>query len=107
MASAKITQLQLLQQNLQNLVAQKQQLESQLVELDSAVAELHPTEKAYRIIGKIMLATPTEKLLQELQEKKEVLEVRLRNFSKQEEKLKQNLEGLQQQVREELQHHQK
>ncbi len=107
MASAKITQLQLLQQNLQNLVAQKQQLESQLIELESAVAELHTTAKAYRIIGKIMLATPKEKLLQELQEKKEVLEVRLKNFSKQEEKLKQTLEGLQQQVQEELQHHQK
>ncbi len=102
MTSAKINQLQLLQQNLQNVLGQKQQLESQLVELDSALSEIKTTEKAYRIIGKIMVATPREQLHKELQEKKEVLEIRLKNFSTQEERLKASLEEAQQEVLQEL-----
>ncbi len=102
MASAKINQLQLLQQNLQNVLGQKQQLESQLLELDSALTEVKTTEKAYRIIGKIMVASPTEKLSKELQEKREVIDIRLKNFARQEERLKAGLEGAQQEVLQEL-----
>lgn len=96
MASTKISQLQILQQNLQTISAQKQQYENQLVEIESALAELSTTEKAYKIVGKLMLAAPKEKLATELQEKKETMEIRLRNFSKQEEKLRQSLEDAQQ-----------
>ena len=102
MASAKINQLQLLQQNLQNVLNQKQQLESQLIELDSALTEVKTTEKAYKIIGKIMVACPTEKLAKDLQEKKEVIEIRFKNFAKQEERLKAGLEEAQQEVMQEL-----
>lgn len=98
MASTKINQLQLLQQNLQNIAAQKQQYESQLVEIESALTELSTTEKAYKIVGKLMLAASREKLTRELLEKKEVVELRLRHFTKQEDKIKQSLEEAQQQV---------
>lgn len=98
MASTKINQLQLLQQNLQNIAAQKQQYESQLVEIESALTELSTTEKAYKIVGKLMLAGSREKLTRELSEKKEVVELRLRHFTKQEDKIKQSLEEAQQQV---------
>lgn len=98
MASTKINQLQLLQQNLQAVSAQKQQYENQLVEIESALTELSTTEKAYKIVGKLMLAAPKEKIAAELQEKKETTELRLRNFTKQEERLRQGLEEVQQQV---------
>lgn len=98
MASTKINQLQLLQQNLQNIAAQKQQYENQLMELDSALTELSTTEKAYKIVGKLMLAASGEKLTRELREKKEAVEMRLHHFTKQEDKLKQSLEEAQQQV---------
>ncbi len=103
MASNKINQLQLLQQNLQAIAAQKQQYENQLIELDSALTELATTEKAYKIVGKLMIASSTPKLQKELEEKKEVAELRVRNFAKQEDKLKQNLEEAQQEVRGEFQ----
>lgn len=96
MTATKISQLQLLQQNLQTISAQKQQYENQLVEIESALTELSTTEKAYKIVGKLMLAAPKEKLAQELQDKKETTEIRLRNFTKQEEKLRQSLEDAQQ-----------
>ena len=103
MASTKINQLQLLQQNLQNIAVQKQQYENQLIELDSALTELSTTHKAYKIVGKLMFASSTEKLKKELEEKKEVAQLRLNNFTKQEDKLKQSLEETQQEVMGEFQ----
>ncbi len=102
MASAKIQQLQLLQQNLQSLLAQKQQLQGQLIELESAVSELKTTEKAYRIIGKVMLTTSKESLAKDLQEKKEVTELRIQSVEKQEEKLNQAIETVQKEMIKEL-----
>jgi len=88
-------QLRLTQQNLQNVMLQKQQIQGQLIELESALTELKTTEKAYKIVGKIMIASSKEKLTKELQEKKEVQEIRLKNFNRQEEKLQAVLEQLQ------------
>ncbi len=103
MASSKISQLQLMQQNLQNVLVQKQQIQEQLTELDSALTELSTTDKAYRIVGKLMIATSKKELDVELQQKKEIAEIRLKNFAKQEDKLKGSLEIMQKEVLEELQ----
>lgn len=102
MVSNKIQQLQLLQQNLQNLLLQKQQLESQEIELDSALTELRTTDKSYKIVGKIMLAAPQGNLLKELEEKKEMNSLRLKNILRQEEKLKKSLEETQEEVMKDL-----
>ena len=93
--STKINQLQLIQQNLQNISLQKQQFESQLTEIESALNELATSEKSYKILGKIMLLTPKDQLITELSNKKEILQLRLKNFEKQEILLKKNLESLQ------------
>lgn len=102
MSLTKANQLQLLQQNIQNLNLQKQQLDFQMVELNSALTELKTTEKSYKIIGKIMLSISPDKLCQELEEQKEVLQIKLQHFVRQEEKLKKELESLQSEVMEEL-----
>ena len=98
MSSEKVGQLHVLQQNMQNLLVQKQQLESQMMELDSALAELQDTKQAYKIVGKIMFSSSKEELQKSLSEKKEVLQVRLNAFEKQEKKLHENFEKLQQEV---------
>lgn len=103
MTSNKIAQLQLLQQNLQNIMAQKQQFQSQLVEMESALSELKKTDKAYKIVGKLMLAASKPELEKELMEKKEVVEIRLKNFTQQEERIQKNFEEQQQEVVKELQ----
>ena len=102
MSSAKITQLQLLQQNLQNVISQKQQMDGQLVELDSALSELKTTNQAYKIVGKLMIAAPKETLISELGQQKEIVEVRIKNFTKQQEKLKSQIDETQQEVVSEL-----
>ena len=100
--STKINQLQLLQQNLQNVLLQKQQFESQLAEIDSALNELQTTEKAYKVLGHIMVASSKESLTKDLNDKKEVLLIRIKNFDKQEDSIKKNIESLQQEVVAEL-----
>lgn len=102
MGSEKINQLRMLQQNIQGILTQKQQIQSQLVELESALAEISKTEKSYKILGNVMVAVPKENLSKELREKKEVIEVRLKNFTKQEERLKKDFEELQKEVVKEL-----
>lgn len=100
--SSKVNQLQLLQQNLHNFAMQKQQLESQLVELDSALKELKTSSKTYKIIGKIMISASEADLKKDLEEKKDVLKVRLDNIIKQEENLKKTFEKTQKEVMSEL-----
>lgn len=102
MAEAEITQLQLLQQNLQNNLLQRQQLERQAAEIDSALNELETSPSAYKILGQIMVASKKEELQKELKEKKELLDLRVRNLAKQEQTLKQKSEELRQKVLENL-----
>ena len=102
MADADINQLQLLQQNLQNVMLQKQQFQKQIAEFDSALEELENTETAYKIIGNIMVASKKDNLKKDLEQKKEVLSLRIKNFEKQEKTLKENTEELQKKVLENL-----
>lgn len=98
MAQTKIAQLQLLQQNLQGVLAQKQQLESELIELESALKEASTSPQTYKIIGKIMVLAPKAGILKELEEKKTNIILKITSFTKQEDKIKENLESLQQEV---------
>jgi len=102
MNSNNFEQLQLIQQNLQNVLLQKQQIQTQILEYNSALQELKTTETAYKIVGKIMFAASKEELNKDLNEKKEVAEVRLKNFVQQEQKLQQEMDSLQKEVMEEL-----
>ena len=105
MDSSKITQLQLLQQNLQQHLLQKQQLQNTIIELDSALQEIQSSEKCYKILGHIMVASSKNVLAAELQEKKEVSILRLKNYLSQEEKLKRSIEDLQKEVIKEMKDH--
>lgn len=102
MTSSKINQLQLLQQNLQNIALQRQQMQEQISELESALSELKTTDKAYKIVGRIMIAAGKDELLKELQSQKDLSQARLNSFIKQEEKLQENLQNLQKDVLSEL-----
>lgn len=87
-AEEKIAQLQLLEQNLQNFLMQKQGLQAQLMEIDSALESMKDSETNYKIVGNIMIKTDKESLKKELEQKKEVIELRLKNIDKQEDRLK-------------------
>ncbi len=97
-----IAQLQTVQQQLQMVVSQKVQLESALKEIENAIQEV---EKAgedtpiYKSVGTVLVKTKRDDILKELNEKKETIEVRIRALSRQEEKLRERLQELQNKVK--------
>ncbi len=100
--SEKVAQLQVMQQNLQNLMGQKQQFQQQTEENDSALLELGKSSKAYKIVGNLMVAGKKEDLEKELKEKKEIWELRLKSIDKQEELLKKRMTELQKEAMAEM-----
>ncbi len=105
MNQSKIAQLQLLQQNLQNLLLQKQQLQNNLLELESALQEIKTSEKCYKILGHMMVASSKDTLFKELAEKKEMNNLRLKNYLSQEEKIKRSIGDTQKEAIKEMKDH--
>ena len=94
----KIQKLQLIEENLHGYLGQKQQVQAQLMELESATESLAGAKTAYRIIGNIMVERPEEELRSELGERTERIKLRLASLEKQEQRLKEQAEGLQQEI---------
>lgn len=94
----KVQQLQLIEQNIQQLLVQKQSVQSQLVEVESALEELEGSEESWKMIGSIMVKKDPEELKESMQEKKETLELRISSVEKQEDKLREKAQGIQQEV---------
>lgn len=84
----KVNKLSALEQNVQYLSNQKQNFNTQLIEVESALNELESSEDAYKIIGTIMVKIDKIKLKKELEEKKEILDIRIKSIEKQEKHLK-------------------
>ncbi len=94
----KIQELSLLQQNLANISAQKQQFVSQLSEFDAVLKALEKTDKSYKIIGNIMVSSTKEDLKKDIAKKQEIVNIRIKSFEKQEEKLKEKAETMQKEI---------
>ena len=95
----KITQLQILEQNLQSLLLQKQTFQNQTLEIDSALKEMESSKKeVYKIVGNIMIASEKEALKNELNSKREISELRLKNIEKQEKIIKEKAETIQKEI---------
>lgn len=95
----KIVQLQLLEQNLQNLLSQKQAFQAQSLEIDNALKEIKDTkDPVFKIIGNTMVSIEKPRLEEELSSKKEILGIKIKNFEKQEKIVKEKFESLQSEV---------
>ena len=98
----KIQKIQQIEQTSQNLLAQRQQLSQQLSEIDTALAESKDSPKVYKIIGSIMVSTDKEKLTKDLTSKKEIVELRIKNIEKQEDKQREKMKALQDELMKEM-----
>ena len=95
----KIEELQLIEQNLSNLLMQKQNFQSRLLENENALKELEQTKKqSYKIIGNLLISMDKEKLKKDLTDEKEIFSLRIKNIEKQENKLKERATELQSEV---------
>jgi prefoldin beta subunit len=88
----KIHELQILEQNLQNVLLQKQAFMLELNETNLALEELKNAEKeVYKIVGQVMFKTSKEDTEKDLKSKKEILELKSKNLEKQESVFKDRL----------------
>lgn len=98
-AEEKIAQLQMLEQNIQAFSSQRQGFQLQLAEIDNALKELENTkEKAFKIIGNLMIESNVDELKKDLKSKKETISLRVKNLEGQEKKLREKAESLQKEV---------
>lgn len=95
----KIMQLQMMEQNIQNVLSQKQGFQAQAAEIENALTELKETqEQVFKVIGTTMISMDKNKLEKELNSKKEILDLKIKNFEKQEKQIKEKFEELQSEV---------
>ena len=100
----KIQELQLIEQNLQNVLIQKQSSQIELTENSEALTELNKARgDVYKVVGQIMIRSKIDELKKELKDKKEVAELRIKNLEKQESSLKDMLVKLREEVMGKLQ----
>lgn len=98
-AEQKISEVQLVEQNIQSLLLQKQNFQVQFTEIDNALTELEKSDdEVYKIVSGLMIKTNKDKLKGELNSKREVIEIRIKNIEKQESKLKEKISELQKDI---------
>ena len=91
-----ISQLQMIEQNLKNIGAQKQNMSLHLMESESSLKELDNYKgKPFKVIGPVMIEADSDSLKKELGEKIELLKVRIESMDKQEKILKDQFEEIQ------------
>lgn len=89
-----IMKLQQSQQNLQSIMAQKQQLEMEQIESDRALEELKKvadTESVYKHAGSLLIKSTKAVLIAELEERKELGTTRVTVLAKQEARIKESI----------------
>jgi len=80
---------------MQNFLMQKQQFQMQLSEVESALENIKDTNKVYKIVANIMIDSKKENIEGELKEKKEMLDLRIKNLEKQEEEIRKKSQKIQ------------
>src|SRR3989338_5568809 len=81
----KIQELQILEQNIQNLLMQKQSFQIELAEVSNALSDLKKSgDEVYKILGGLMVRSDKASLAAELEEKKKISELRIASIEKQE-----------------------
>ena len=100
-----IGKMQQSQQNLQSILAQKQQVEMENTESERAFEELQKVnddEHVYKYAGSILIKSDKKILIEELEEKKELSKTKTTVLSKQEERVKASLQEQEKKIQEML-----
>ena len=97
---AKLQEMQVIEQNLQQVLMQKQSFSMELDSSNFALNELEKTdEDVFKVVGgQIIIKTTKEKLQKELKDKANLLELRLKNLNGQEKGFYDKLESLRDEI---------
>lgn len=95
----KLQEMQILEQNLQNLLLQKQAFQMELSETTTALKEIEKSsDEVFKIIGQLMIKTEKKKIKDELLNKEKILDLRIKSFEKQEDYLSAQLDKLREEI---------
>jgi prefoldin beta subunit len=95
----KIQEIQILEQNLHNFLLQKQNFQIENAEIQNALEELDISgDEVYKVIGQVMLKTEKGKLLEDLKNREESLNIRIKTLEKQEKELTERIESLREDI---------
>lgn len=89
-----LAKMQQSQQNLQSIMAQKQQLEIENIETEKALEEIKKAgenDDVYKHAGSILIKSSKKEMIDDLEERKELAKTRSTVLAKQEEQVKQSL----------------
>ena len=98
----KVVQLQNMETRLNGLVMQRQAFQSQLFEIENALTELKDASESYKVVGQVMCACDKATLEKDLKGKQKLIETSSANLEKEEIKLKEQFEKLQEEVMKEI-----
>ncbi|MEK6846945.1 MAG: prefoldin subunit beta [Nanoarchaeota archaeon] len=99
-AQHKLQELQILEHNLQNILAQKQAFQMELNESLNALGEVkNSSEQIYKMVGSIIVSVEKNATIKELEEKKKLLEMRNDSLTKQEQLLETKARELQHELK--------
>jgi prefoldin beta subunit len=85
-----------LQQQLQNIMAQKEAIGVQVLEMKKAIDELDNSKEkeVYKIAGPILIKSPRAAVLKEIKERDEAFNLRLKSLDKEEKSIKLKIEDM-------------
>ncbi len=87
-----LMKVQMQNQELQEIIMQKQNQGMQKMEIEEALKEIKDKTEIYKEVGGILVKTDKDKIQEELDEEKEMLVVREKQVNTKEEKLKSEME---------------
>ena len=95
----KIQEMQILEQNIQNILLQKQSFQMELSETNAALKEIEKADdEVFKIIGQLMIKTEKSKIKKELEDKKKILDLKIKTMDKQEALLSDKIEKIRQEL---------
>lgn len=100
----KIQEIQLYEQSFQQLLMQKKSFDFELQETKYSIEELEKSEgEVFKIIGgQVVVKYDREKLVKEMQDKKDLIQTRLKSMEKQEKEYVEIIESLRKEIMEKI-----
>lgn len=90
-----IQEMQILEQNLQNILMQKQAFQMEFSETQGSLKEMKNAKgDVFKVVGQLMIKTEKEKMEEELASKEKMIDLRIKALEKQEEAFSEKLTKL-------------
>ena len=98
-SDSKLQELSFLEQNMQNLLLQKQAFQMEMSETISALNEIKKSsDDVFKILGQLMIKVNKKEILEELENKEKLLTFKLNSLDKQENSLNDKIISLRDEV---------